>query len=63
MPSWRAFAFAFPFTFARFAFPFGKKTLGDRAFTAVAPSLWNKLPSARDEDNLKRFESRLKTFI
>ena len=41
-----------------------KKTLGDRAFTAAAPSLWNKLPSAiRDEDNLKRFKSKLKTFL
>ena len=31
-----------------------KKTLGDRAFNAAAPSLSNKLPSAiRDEDNLE----------
>ena len=29
-----------------------KKTLGDRAFTNTAPSLWNKLPSEiREEDN------------
>ena len=29
-----------------------KKTLGDRAFTAAAPSLWNKVPSEiRNEDN------------
>ena len=41
-----------------------KKTLGDRAFTAAAPSLWNKLPSAiRDEDNFKRFKSKLNTFL
>ena len=33
-----------------------KETLGDRAFTAAAPSLWNKLPSEiRDEDNFDRF--------
>ena len=42
-----------------------KKTLGDRAFTAAAPSVWNKqLPSEiRDEDNLERFKSKLKTFL
>ena len=41
-----------------------KKTLCDRAFTAAAPSLWNKLPSAiRDEENFKRFKSKLKTFL
>ena len=40
------------------------KTLGDRAFTAAAPSLWNKLPSEiRDEDNFERFKSKLKTFL
>ena len=40
-----------------------KKTLSDGAFTAAASSLWNKLPSAiRDEDNIKRFKSKLKTF-
>ena len=41
-----------------------KKTLGDRAFTAAAPSLWNKLLSEiRNEDNFERFKSKLKTFI
>ena len=41
-----------------------KKTLGDRAFTAAAPSLWNKLPSEiRNEDNFERFKSKLKTFL
>ena len=40
------------------------KTLGDRAFTAAAPSLWNKLPSEiRDEDNFEHFKSKLKTFL
>ena len=41
-----------------------KKTLGDRAFTAAAPSLWNKLPSEiRNEDNFERFKSKLKTIL
>ena len=40
------------------------KTLGDRAFTAAAPSLWNKLPCAiREEDNFNHFKSKLKTFL
>ena len=39
-----------------------KKTVGDRPFTAAAPSLWNKLPSEiRDEDNFERFKSKLGT--
>ena len=41
-----------------------KKTLGDRAFTAAAPSLWNKLLSEiRNEDNFEHFKSKLKTFL
>ena len=41
-----------------------RKTLGDRAFTAAAPSLWNKLPCAiREEDNFNHFKSKLKTFL
>ena len=33
-----------------------KKTLGDRAFTAAAPSLWNKLPrEIREKDNFESF--------
>ena len=41
-----------------------KKTLGDSAFTAAAPSLRNKLASEiRDEDNFERFKSKLKTFL
>lgn len=37
-----------------------KNTLGDRAFTVAAPSLWKKLPSAvlRDEDNFERPNGR-----
>ena len=35
-----------------------KTTLGDRAFTAAAPSLWNKL-----QDNFNHFKSKLKTFL
>lgn len=44
-----------------------KKTLGDKAFTAAAPSLWNKLLSAiRDENSFEtfqRFKSKFKTFL
>ena len=41
-----------------------KKTLGDRAFTAVAPSLRNKLPSElREEDIFESFKSKLKTSL
>jgi len=41
-----------------------RKTLGDRAFTAAAPSLWNKLPCAvTEEDNFNHFKSKLKTFL
>jgi len=36
-----------------------KKTLGDRAFTAAAPSLWNKLPCAiREEDNFNHLSPK-----
>ena len=39
-------------------------TPGDRAFTAAAPSLWNKRPSAtRDENNFECFKSNLKTLL
>ena len=38
------------------------KTLGDRAFLAVAPKLWNALPSQiRIERNFNRFKGLLKT--
>ena len=39
-----------------------KKTLGDRAFLATAPKLWNGLPSQiRNEPNFNRFKGLLKT--
>ena len=41
-----------------------KKTLGDRALTAAAPSHWNKLPcTIREEVNFNNFKSKLKTFL
>ena len=41
-----------------------KKALGNRAFTAAAPSLWNKLPCAiREEDNFNHLKSKLKTLF
>ena len=44
-----------------------KKTLGDKAFTSAAPSLWNKLLSAiRDENSFETFElfkSKFNTFL
>jgi hypothetical protein len=41
-----------------------KKTIGDRWFTAAAPSLWNKLPSCiRNMTSLDSFKSSLKTFL
>ena len=42
-----------------------RKTLGNRAFTAAAPSLWNKLQSAiRDDDShYEIFKPKLKTFL
>ena len=39
-----------------------KKTLGDRAFLAAVPKLWNGLPSQiRNEPNFHRFKGLLKT--
>ena len=39
-----------------------KKTLGDRAFLAAAPKLWNGLPSQiRNEPNFNMFKGLLKT--
>ena len=41
-----------------------KKTLGDRAFLAAAPKLWNGLPSQiRNEPNFHRFKGLLKTHL
>ena len=38
------------------------KTLGDRAFLAAAPKLWNGLPSQiRNESNFHRFKGLLKS--
>ena len=40
-----------------------KKTTGDRAFFAAAPTLWNALPDElRALDSLKTFMARLKTY-
>ena len=39
-------------------------TLGDRAFEAAAPKLWNSLaPSLRDISNYELFKQELKTFL
>ena len=41
-----------------------KTTAGGRAFSYVAPKLWNHLPtSVRDSDTLSTFKTRLKTFL
>ena len=41
-----------------------KKTLGDRAFLAAAPKLWNGLPSQiRNEPNFHRLKGLLKTHL
>ena len=40
-----------------------KKTTGDRAFFAAAPTLWNTLPNdLKALDSLKTFMARLKTY-
>ena len=39
-------------------------TLGDRAFAAAAPKLWNTIPlSIRQEQNLEHFKKKLKTYL
>ena len=39
-------------------------TLGDRAFTAAAPKLWNAIPLLiRQEQNLEHFKKKLKTYL
>ena len=39
-------------------------TLGDRAFAAAAPKLWNAIPlSIRQEKNLEHFKKKLKTYL
>ena len=41
-----------------------KKTMGDRAFQAAAPNLWNQLPiETRSVKSLDIFKSRIKTFL
>ncbi|CAL9690879.1 unnamed protein product [Knipowitschia caucasica] len=40
------------------------RTLGDRAFAAAAPTLWNSLPQpVRNSDSLQNFKSLLKTHL
>ena len=48
----------------RFAIdPYNLKTYGLRAFSIIAPRLWNDLPMAiRSIDNINIFKSKLKTF-
>ena len=39
-------------------------TLGDRAFAAAAPKLWNAIPlSIRQEQNLEHLKKKLKTYL
>ena len=41
-----------------------KKTMGDRAFQAAAPFLWDKMPrSASEATNLESFKTLIKTFL
>ena len=49
----------------RFAIePYNLKTYGLRAFSVIAPRLWNDLPMAiRSIDNINIFKSKLKTFL
>ena len=40
------------------------KMYGDRAFSAIAPRLWNELPqSLREDNNLSKFKKCLKTYL
>ena len=40
------------------------KTYGLRAFSVIAPQLWNELPMAiRSIDNINIFKSKLPTFL
>ena len=44
--------------------PSKTKTYGDRAFSYIAPTLWNSLPSnIRKIDKLQTFKSKLKTHL
>ena len=40
------------------------ETYGFRAFSVIAPTLWNDLPiDIRSIDNVNKFKSKLKTFL
>ena len=44
--------------------PRTKSSIGDRAFSAVAPKLWNSLPAdLRQSTSLHHFKTGLKTFL
>ena len=44
--------------------PYNLKTYGFRAFSVIAPILWNDLPiDIRSIDNVNKFKSKLKTFL
>ncbi|XP_072014868.1 uncharacterized protein [Amphiura filiformis] len=48
----------------RLAIPRTKRTLGDKAFTAAAPRLWNSLPiHIRQLPSIHRFKKSLKTHL
>ena len=44
--------------------PYNLKTYGLRAFSVIAPILWNDLPiDIRSIDDVNKFKSKLKTFL
>ena len=44
--------------------PHNLKTYGFRAFSVIAPILWNDLPiDIRSIDDVNKFKSKLKTFL
>ena len=44
--------------------PYNLKTYGFRAFSVIAPLLWNDLPiDIRSIDDVNKFKSKLKTFL
>ena len=44
--------------------PYNAKTYIFRAFSVIAPILWNDLPiDIRSPDNVNKFKSKLKTFL
>ena len=50
--------------FAIESYVYNLKTCGLRAFSVIAPRLWNELPMAiRSIDNINIFKSKLKTFL